>query len=407
MKLPFIPSNLFSLGRKGVNLFNPQKVFFFLWLFLLVFPKGGFKIGGIPVTWGYLLLILVSIAMLFRSHFEIHKARLHVFLFLIPFQIVSFLTIAANGVDSVGYASSFFLSFFIFPISLFFILSRYIENMNIAAFYNLFKKGVFLIVSYGIFLFFYKKIIGKFIEIPFLTINYHDLGEIESKHINRGSIYKLISTYNNGNIFGISLLIIFPLYCFLEENIWKKRLAKAALILTLSRTVWFGLILSEILFHCFVLRNRKFLIWGFFRLATSMIGVLILCYFLDYPLDFLFDRSLGGRIGQFESLENISFFSSNSLGGISEIVYFSILYQFGLIGLFTFLLAMLSPLFFSIAHYKTLGPVRSSILCGLVTYLFICFSDGALLLIPIMVFYWFFSSLLMRRDLHMYVCGND
>ena len=54
--------------------------------------------------------------------------------------------------------------------------------------------------------------VGKFIEIPFLTVNAGDYGTLEStKHINRGGYLKLISTYNNGNVYGVATLILLPL----------------------------------------------------------------------------------------------------------------------------------------------------------------------------------------------------
>ena len=46
-----------------------------------------------------------------------------------------------------------------------------------------------------------------------LTVNAGDLGELDSSKFNqRGSVSKLISTYNNGNIFGVCTLMLFPIF---------------------------------------------------------------------------------------------------------------------------------------------------------------------------------------------------
>src|SRR5690606_25097688 len=84
--------------------------------------------------------------------------------------------------------------------------------------------------------------------------NAGDVGALEGKHIDRGGIFKLISTYNNGNIFGICMVMLLPLYACLERRTWPQLVVKAALVLTLSRTVWAGLIAYEVLHRLYVRR---------------------------------------------------------------------------------------------------------------------------------------------------------
>src|SRR5690606_34127372 len=116
------------------------------------------------------------------------------------------------------------------------------------------RMAVLLVSAYGIFLFFYKLATDSFIEIPYLTVNAGDVGELEGKSIDRGGVFKLISTYNNGNVYGISLLMLLPLYTFLEKRLSSVLTVKASLVLTLSRTVWAGLVVYEVLSRLYVRR---------------------------------------------------------------------------------------------------------------------------------------------------------
>jgi len=322
---------------------------------------------------------------------------------MIPFQITAGMTILLNGYENLGHTISFFMTFYFLPLFFFTYASKFIDNLDLEKFYKFFKLGVFLIAVYGIFLFFCKILTGKFLEIPFLTANFHDLGELENKNIQRGSLFKLISTYNNGNIYGACILMLLPLYCYLEKSPLRQWILKASIILTLSRTAWFGLIFCELLQNVFIERKSKTYVFFTLVKLLGLMGffyvITILCGF-DFA--FIFDKNLGGRDAQFSLIQDTSIFSSLPFNVIAEIVYLSILAQFGIIGLFFFIINMVSPLFFSLIS-RTKGPdrlVKYSITCGLVNYLFICLSDGATLYIPTMVFYWFLSSLLLRRGLY-------
>lgn len=198
---------------------------------------------------------------------------------------------------------------------------------------------------YGVFLFFYKVFTGRFIEIPFLTVNYHDYMDLEkTKCIDRGGIFKLISTYNNGNLFGVCMLMILPLYTFLEKSFLKKGVVKVALLLTLSRTIWVGWVLYEII-NILTLKeaiSKKLLKLVISQTLVAFLIVLLVS-FSPFKLDFILDRFLGNRIGQLEVLNVATFFPSRPFWGVYEVVYLGVIYSLGYVGLIAFLCAFIFP----------------------------------------------------------------
>jgi len=364
-------------------------------LFLLLFPKGGVKIGGVPLTWGYLSLGFLGLVLLFKKSFTVYPKKIIAFLFCTPFQIICVLISSLNGVEATGFFISLLVSFFFLPFLFFILLSEAIEEIQWEFFVKIFKFGMIFIATYGILLFFINVVTGSSIEIPFLTTNYHDLGEMGNKCNNRYFISKLSSTYNNGNLYGISLLMLLPLYNLLESSFLKRGIIKFSLVLTFSRTVWIGLIISELLYAFFVKKKIKFKL----LLSLTLIGIslILLKTLFGIKSEFFLDSSLGGRINQLREINNnIHLFSSKPFFDILEIVYLSILSQFGLIGLLAFALTMTSSLCIYMITCAKFAANRA-IFSGLVTYLIIAFSDGALLYIPVMAFYWFLSSLLLNR----------
>ncbi len=376
-----------------LRLTHPTWALYLLWLFVLVFPKGGFKIGGVPLTWGYLFLGLCFIASLFRPSFSCQVIRIQALCLTLPFQALSALSFILYGIDNVPFAISFSLCFFFFPYLFFLCFSDAIDAMNMALFFKLLKKGIFFIAAYGIFLFFYKLFTLKFIEIPFLTTNFHDLGELDSKFINRGSVFKLISTYNNGNIYGICVLLFFPLYQHLEGKTWKKTVVAISLILSFSRTVWIGLLFSILIRSLFATKRISFskLLLGS---CLSLASIFFVTYIFGFNVSFLFDQNLGGRFDQLKILTQATLFPDKPFCGICEMVYLGIIYNFGLIGLFCYLLCMSAPILLALSSPSLM---QKNILCGLSTFLLISVSDGALLFIPVLALYWFLSSLVLRK----------
>lgn len=361
-----------------------------LFLFLFLFPKGGIKLAGNPITIGYLIFLLTGFALLFKKTSLISPDNFQVSLYLFLFQLSSLISLFLNGFDHLGILFSFILHFFIFPFIFFILFPREISQKTSFYILKWIKQGLRFISIYGIFLFFLKILTGKFIEIPFLTVNYHDFHLLEiEKCIDRGGFFKLISTYNNGNLYGICTLMFYPLYTHIEKNKLFKFLVVLSLLLTLSRTVWIGLLVAEILL---AISNKNTL--AIFKNLSVILfiggSLSILTVTLNLPIDFFLDKTLGHRIEQFHVLKTFSFFGEGKFSGIYEITYLGIYKSFGICGLLTFILAMFYPVHKNFCtHHKKF--VSKLLALGLLIYNIISLSDGALLLIPVMCFYWFIA----------------
>jgi hypothetical protein len=377
----------------------------FLVTFLLILPKGGLKIAGVPVTWGYLGLgaasLWLPLALFAGRSVPVQKVRLVCLALLIPFQVVSWAGFMANGTDDLGFTLSFFISFFFMPAFFLLIAGVHLDRIDLGLLLRAVRFGVLLVAAYGIFLFFYRILVGSFIEIPYLTVNAGDVGTLETKHIDRGDIFKLISTYNNGNLYGISMLLLLPLYAYLEPGVGRQAVVKASLVLTLSRTVWIGLLVYEVLSRLFVRRVtwRTVLVLSSW-VALAVAGVLLALRMFERDITFIFDRRLGGRIDQLSYLYEATILPTGIFRTIEEMVYLSVIDSFGVIGLATFLIAMVGPL---ALHF--LGFVdghgtlfKKSLALGLVVHLIVAISDGATLYIPVMAIYWFLVTLMLSEN---------
>ncbi len=381
-------------------------VIVFLVIFLLVFPKGGIKLGDIPLTWGYLGLAIgafwLPIALLLGHPLRLRRVRLLVLAAQIPFQLVIWLTLLSQGTRGMGFAISLVVTFFFLPAMFVGVLGVHLDRIRLEFLFRLIRGAVVFVAAYGIFLFFYKLLIGSFVEIPYLTVNAGDMGELEtSKFIDRGGVFKLISTYNNGNLYGISILLILPLFAWLEHRASRLALVKLSLVLTLSRTIWFGLIVYEIMHRLYV---RRVSIQGVATLGSALLfvalGIGYALSLMGFDASFIFDRNLGGRLTQFDALESVAVLPGRPFETIGEIVYLSVMQSFGAVGFVAFLIAITAPLG---AHFLGVLPFRDSdykrsLAGALVVYLVIAVSDGGMLYIPVMAFFWFVVSLMLSDN---------
>ena len=317
--------------------------------------------------------------------------------------LIFFSSIATNGVDHLPFTIGFIFTFLCIPLGCYIAFNDIISQIDEKFLKTIFRYSLLFLALYGHFQFFYKLGVGHFFEIPYLTVNAQDIGILDtSKHIDRGAgLFKLISTYNNGNLFGVSLLMLLPFYNLCEKRWILRLIVKTSLLLTLSRTIWFGLIFSEMA-HIFYV--EKISIRSFAKapiaLAFYLLSIQQLSSILNQGEQFLTDTSLGGRERQFSTLDTFSFFPSQPFGGIDEIGYLSFLEQLGFTGLAAFLLTMLTPLFLYLIRIKK-GSTQKAFALGMVTYLFVSVSDCAILYIPTMMIYSFIGSYLLREEVVM------
>ncbi len=349
-----------------------------------LFPKAGIKWQDIPLTAGYLAFAFFFLYRLLFSPMTITQLQYRLFQAWVPFQLFSLFYFFLSPPLDFGFFLSFLVHFFFFPAAFFLVLFNVFGTISEKQLISLIRYSLFFLSFYGIALFFYKLYFGVFFEIPGLTVNFSDSGHLESeKFIDRGGIYKLISTYGNGNLYGICQIFFYPLFLNFEHRLISRWGVRIALILTLSRTVWIGMILVELYL---LFKNKK---WKQTFPFLVVLGCISLCnYFLKALKSkdqFLFDPHLGGRLDQLDVLQNLTWFGNGGFSSLDEMVYLSILNHFGIFGLILFLLALTSPLFLLNSKKSPSALLKA----GLFFYGVMALSDGAILLTPVLFLYFF------------------
>jgi len=376
----------------------------FLVVFLVAFPKGGVKLGGIPITWGYLFLAistppLISVRLL-ALPLTVSRRLIAAILMILPIQVLCFYALFFYGIVDHPYAISTFIGIFFLPWIFLFVYPPFLPYIDGERLSGYFRWSIFFAAVWGIFLFILHPITGHFVEIPYLTVNAGDYGELElTKSINRGLFFKLISTYNNGNLYGVCTLMLLPLYSLLEPKKWRSWIVRLALLLTLSRSVWAGLIVDQLLsIGVLLLRQvntfpRLYLGGARKRVLALAITVALIFASLLFNasrIAFLFDPNLGGRTAMFGLLASATFLPSHGVGGLQEILYASAIDKFGYAGGVAFLLWMLSPVLLLFVDSSAVqSPTRRAALKGLILYSFLAGIDGGFNFLPTMAFYWF------------------
>lgn len=372
--------------------------FVLLCVFDLALPKGGFRLLEYPITWGYIILGAMAVPgavnLLVRSNVSIQPI-LHFGLFCLPVSVlimVKMVVYASPPSQAVVYLTVFL----IIPLVTLVVLAPFLEDLPAEVMGTVFKWCIRFTVLWGLMNFALYPVFKQIIQIPYVTVNIADYGSIYLHNNLRGPFLKLLSTYNNGNLYGDCILMLTPIFFLYERSrIWMMMLI-VALVCTLSRTVWVGMLtVAAMMMLTGQVNMRRAGLWGGIVAGIGLVVVLIPA--MGWTSDNIFNAQLGGRIRSFASFE-LTMFGRSELG-IPEMVYFGMLNSFGVVG-FPFALGTLfaGPVF-GVVHYRELSPFRRAALSGLVGYLVAATSDGAFVFPPTMVLFYMVTGLLYRRGL--------
>ena len=247
-------------------------------------PKGGFYVNSVPITWGYVLLGLtgaLTVMAILLGRFKITLLLTTMVALLAGFSAYSLVALITLGYDptlSFGLLLSYFVSISIVPVLTLLSTCYLLKRVGLVPFLALLKSAFILVVAWGIIHFVAMNAFDTFIGVPYFTTTGPELDITHTRAVNRGSVLKMVSTYNNGNILGINLLLWFPLVLEGGRKLAKRFAvpSRALFLLSLSRTVWAGWIFSEVLTRTFGVRRLRSLILVFF-LGTVGGGVGLLC----------------------------------------------------------------------------------------------------------------------------------
>jgi hypothetical protein len=395
-----------NIRFSSVFLHRPALIlnFFALWTNLVI-PKAGFYLGSVPVNFGYLLLGLGSFTVLLKillGTYKLIRVELVALFFLIGNAAFQSITIIVRGstvdlsmlfghLTSVAFVPSLAL------LSSGFLLGRAPKVVV----YRLMLWALGIVCFFGIINFLGLNVFKKMIGIPFLTFTGQEF-DVSTKYIDRGGVIKLISTYNNGNILGVNLLIWSNLALYgvsqfrgeikrLSLIPWLGILVRITLLLTLSRTVWIVMVFNEIFLRIFVFRRTTQILSVFFVLIVLLVLVFGAAgLFVRDPLAFIFDANLGARRSQLEM--PWSFWPNQSFSGTVEIVYASMLTNFGALGLGFFFLTWAWPALIPPVNFE--GRL---VQMGLFAYLLAMGADGAFIYVPTQATYWFMVAFAFNR----------
>lgn len=368
----------------------------FMIFYMIAFPKGGIKVLGAPLTIGYAFTPLLALVAMARGKgLALPIDRLLAFLPCALLTMWSVIVVYLNGSKSSATTISYFVSIIYLPLFGLVAFSPLLLDDQRGVVEKTLLWATRVIVVYGLFLFVFRQVTGRWIEIPYVTVNADDVGQLDDKYIRRGLFFKLISTYNNGNLFGISVLILAPLYLSLEKKPWLRGALYLALFLTLSRTVWIGMAL--VLSFRMLARGIRpsTVLYMLLSVLVAIVMVSAMVTAMGRDMSFIFDSHLGGRINQLDALRDVRIIPYEAFPGFPEIVYLGVVRYFGIPGLLLFVAHLVVPVLILWLEGVPLVRPNKAGACaqGMLIYAVIAAADAAFGLIPVMMVFWMIAGM--------------
>lgn len=381
-------------------------------------PKGGIKIQDIPVTFGnvlyFVLLILFFIYLLFRQKIYKDKMQLLIFISIVFFAfriIFAFLNDNMKFSDIIQYL----IPLSIYPFGYIITYNCIRDKKQLGKVLKIVSIDFLVICLYGLI----QNIFGiDKTTIPGITVNYSDYKESPlwylQKDNGQGDASKMISTYQNGNIFGVNLLLIFPLVFETSKKDRTKFIYIALFLivgmLTLSRSVWLGI--GIYLLFRFILNSDLKLKAIFIRILLVISLIIAVPYaFNNVPqlqarLMQTTSDNISSMSGRLPNTLNLLHSSSNSIvsvffgpygimqydGNAYEMTYFAIYMLSGLIGLLVFLTPIIL-LLYKLKKHKKINAVAKGCYYGILVYAITAFIEGAFWLPPTALNLWIIAGI--------------
>lgn len=388
-------------GSDGQSAFEASGLIWPLFLlvatFNLAFPKGGVMFEGFPITWGYILIGLAgslgAITVIRKRNLQIAPIIQTGALF-VPIAAIVYFKARQFNLPSAGWVP-FAAIFGLFPILILVAIGPQLERIRAVDIARAIRPLIRFAVVWGLMNFVLYILIRDIVEVPYLTVNAGDTASILSKNnLRSGGLMKLVSTYNNGNIFGVCMVMLMPLYLYFEhKKIWRA-LFVVAIFCTLSRTAWFSMAASFIIMALSgQIRLNRTGVWV--SLGAALCIFLMILPLLGWTSANLIDERLGGRMVYLQDM-TLSIFGSERIY-IPEVVYFGLLQSFGLFGLVISLGALGFGVGFGLTRWKQLNGLSRAAVAGVLTYLIAAMMDGAILYPPVFPIFLFLNALIYRR----------
>lgn len=389
--------------------------------FNFALPKAGTKIGTIPVYVALIPLLLLFLPLLFIKTIEKKDAndqRL-VLIFFISFIALSVMNfIVFQPVLGLFTLIGNNLPFIIALTAIFFIFLFDIIPLKSETFLKILIISASVVIGYALI----QKIFGEInVIIPGITFNYDEASRLigsthnyrwdKSNYLPSIDYLKVASTYQNGNLFGVNLVLFFWLAfaaLWANKKLWTNIFAvllfigfSIACVFTASGTVYIGYMASVGMLYIYILMGiirskRANKIREIIMMAAIPLvfvgGIIVLTQFSPEFKTLIFERLVGRNLLGNERFSNFapyltylwekklvfqflfgSLFDPVRLGGAYEITLTAIFMNFGI--LFT--------LFFTGVIFHFLSRIQFALYSfGIWAYVIMSFIDGAFWLPP-------------------------
>lgn len=381
---------------------NPS---FFYWVYVLLIitniasPKAGIEVFGFPLTFGYMLLAAVApigVVGLFRRA-TLSPAAIGNF---VAYLAVGFIGIYKTILFGTAWSTVVLnlAQFIVLPAIMLIALSAHLEYLTEKQIGTVLRWSIRFVILWGLMNFVMFILFKHIIEIRYITINAGELSSVLNKNNRRGALMKLISTYNNGNVFGACMIVLAPVYIHFEKSRAWVAAFLISVVLSLSRSTWFGLIMVGVFMVASGQVRLSRLSFWIAALAAFALAIVMMVT-LGWSGGSLLDTNLGGRTEQWTNL-TLSPFGENTFR-IAEILYAGLLRSFGVIGFLIALVALLYPIGYALGRVGQLSNLRRAAAVGCAGYLLVSFFDAAFIYPPTFVVYLFVSTLVYRRGFRL------